>query len=153
MLAHRVYRHRPFLAATVVGLLLVAGWIGAVVTSFVRDPGYESALKALLFGVPLFAFAAFLVLMWRVRTVVDDSGVTQYWIRRSYRVRFDDITAVETEYGQGRWFLRLHCGEQTFEFIPCHVPLLLGMGGAGRPPRALRAVREELATLEVGNEA
>lgn len=140
----RVYRHRPFLAATVLGLLLVAAGIWTIVSWFVRGPSYESGVKALLFLVPLLAFAAFLVLSWRVRTVVDDTGVTQYWIRRSYRVPFAEITGIEVDYGSGRWFLRVHSGERSAEIIPCHIVRPWSRGAAGVPPRTLIDVRVDL---------
>jgi hypothetical protein len=81
-----------------------------------------------------------LVLPWRIRTVVDDTGITQYWVRRSYRVLFTEVTAIETEYGLGRWFLRIHSGERTAEFVPCHMLL----SGRGVPPRTLRAARLDI---------
>jgi hypothetical protein len=127
---------------TAVTLLCVVGLLVTLVRWFLNDPGYESALKAILFVVPLLGFAVFLVLFWRVRTVVDDTGVTQHWIRRSYRVPLAEITGIEADNGAGRWFLRLYCGERTFEIMPCF-PALLGIGG-GAPPRALIALRLNL---------
>lgn len=105
----RVYRHWPFLASTVFLLLLEVDFVVMLVSWVVRAPSYESVVESILALVPLLAFGTFLVLVWRIRTVVDDTGVSQYWIRRSYRVPRAEITAVETENGLGRWFLRVYC--------------------------------------------
>jgi hypothetical protein len=139
----RVYRYRPFLFWSVVPLVMVASTISALIWPVGVDRDFEYLLKAVPIGLLALAFGAFLVLMWRVRTVIDETGVTQHWISRSYRVSFDEITAVETDLFVVRWFLRVQCGEETAEFFPCFV--IRPMGGAGGvPPRALRAFRREI---------
>ena len=95
----------------------------------------------------LAVLAALLLLTWRVRTVVDDEGVTQHWITRRFRMPYGEITAVETEQVPGRWFLRVHRGDRTFEVIPCQSPGPLAFSGAtGRPPRALVAAQLDIET-------
>ena len=141
----RVYRHWPFLAGTVVCLIVVLGCIGQLVSWAAGHRDVESVVKVILFLVPLFALAAFLVLVWRVRTVVDDTGVTQHWILREYRVLFAEITAIEPEYALRRWFLRVHCGERTYEVIPCHTFLPWELS----PPRALVAARIDIERASI----
>lgn len=139
----RAYRYRPFLLWSLVPLVMAGSAIRALIwpVGVDRDLGY--LLKAAPIGLLALAFGAFIVLMWRVRTVIDETGVTQHWISRSYRVSFDEITAVETDLFGSRWFLRVYHGEETAEFFPCFV--IRPMGGVGGvPPRALRAFRREI---------
>ncbi|WP_412734323.1 hypothetical protein [Krasilnikovia sp. MM14-A1259] len=140
----RVYRHRPFLALCAACLLLDAAGIGQILTWAAHHPDLGSILRAMLGVLLLLAFAAFLVLSWRVRTVVDDTGITQHWITRSYRIPFAEITAIELEHVWRRWFLRIRCGEKTFEIIPCHTVLFHALSSAIGPPRALLAARNDI---------
>jgi hypothetical protein len=136
-----IYRYKPWLVASGAALVLVLIAIGAAVRLVIVRPGLDSAAKALILIVPLGAMAAFLVLGARIRTVVDDETVTQHWIRRSFRIPLDDISAVQIDEGQGRFFLRLHCGDRAFEVIPCQTVLPRAML---RMPLVLLAVRQDV---------
>lgn len=143
----RVYRHAPWLVLTSVGALVVIAMTVPVAALPLRDPTFENIVKAGLGLAILAVLAALSLLTWRVRTVVDDEGVTQHWITRRFRMPYGEITAVETEQAPGRWFLRVHCGDRTFEVIPCQSPGPLAFSGAtGRPPRALVAAQLDIET-------
>lgn len=140
----RVFRHRPFLVVTGACLLLV-GFSGYQIVGWVvGHHDFASVVKAFLLLMLLLAFALFLVAFWRVRTVVDDGGVTQYWISRSYRMAYEEITAIELDHAYRRWFLRVRCGERTFEVIPCHTFSPFELSSAARPPRAILAVHRAI---------
>ncbi|MEV4641751.1 hypothetical protein AB0J80_30845 [Actinoplanes sp. NPDC049548] len=138
----RVYRHVPWLVLTSCLAVGAAAIVPSLVAYAVRNAAFEPIVKTVVGVTLLLGFVAFLLLNWRIRTVVDDRGVTQHWISSSYRIPYEDITALETDEAAGRWFLRIHCGERTFEAIPCHRAYLLPF--AGRPPRALTAVRLDI---------
>jgi len=140
----RVYRHRPWLAGTVVLLALTTALAFPALHQAYRDPGLTSIATALVILIPLSAFAAYLVLSWRVRTEVDDEGVTQHWITRSYRIPFAEITALAPDFALYRWFLRIHCGDRTFETIPCQTVIWRPLAEALGPPRALQAARADI---------
>jgi hypothetical protein len=112
----------------------------------VREPSIDSVAKALVGLAPLSLLAAFLVVGGiRTRTVIDDGAVTQHWILRSYRIPFGEITGVEQERSAlYRWFLRVHCGERTFEVIPCQVFAAPGGPFSPGPPLAMLAVEAEI---------
>jgi hypothetical protein len=140
----RVYRHVPWLVATVLLVLLLVVLLVPLAGVLIHDPSVRTVAGTLLWLAFTGALGSFLVLSWRVRTVVDEHGVTQHWVTRSFRIRYADITAVERENVPGRWFLRLHCGERTFEVIPCQsLPFLL-LPGHGRPPKALTAAHADI---------
>jgi len=63
----RVYRHRPWLAGTVVLLALTTALASPALHQAYRDPGLTSIATALVILIPLSAFAAYLVLSWRRR--------------------------------------------------------------------------------------
>ncbi|GAB1639783.1 hypothetical protein [Krasilnikovia sp. MM14-A1259] len=149
----RVYRHRPFLAACAACLVFDTVGIGQLLTWAAHHPDLDSVLRAALGILLLLAFAAFLVLSWRVRTIVDDTGITQHWITRSYRMPYAEITAIEQEHVWQRWFLRVRCGEKTFEIIPCHTVLSHAFSGAIGPPRALLAARDDIERSNAGTAA
>lgn len=118
----RVYRDwfwRGFLL--VVSLILLSGMAAAVVTT-VRRPNPERVVAVLFLLAALGALQAFAVLSWRIRTVVDDDGVTQYWVTRSYRIPWSEVTGMELAQGMGRWYVQVSRGEQTFEVMPCNRP-------------------------------
>jgi len=140
----RTYRHVPWLVASTVVLLIDAGWIGALLYRGFADPSYEYWVKAVLFLLPLGAFAYFLVGQFRVRTVIDDEAVTQHWITKSFRIPLHEITGMEMDEAGRRFFLRVFRGEETYELIPCHTVLA---PFAVKAPRALVRVEAELHRL------
>lgn len=139
----RVYRHRPWRVSSSAGVLLLAGFT-IPIWQHALFPFRIASIPIIFVGVtPIAALIAFLLLSLRIRTVVDDEAVTQHWISRSYRIPLDEITGIETDEGVGRWFLRLHCGERTFEVIPCPTVLWMLAQAIG-PPRALLACRADI---------
>ena len=140
----RTYRHVPWLVASMVVLLVDASWIGALVFRGVENPSYEYWVKAVLFLLPLGAFAYFLVGQLRIRTVIDDEAVTQHWITKSFRIPLDEITGMEMDEAGRRHFLRVFRGEETYEIIPCHT---VWGPFAAKAPRALTRVEAELHRL------
>ncbi|NJC73655.1 hypothetical protein HC031_28605 [Planosporangium thailandense] len=150
--ASRSYRHRPWLAFTVVVSPVLLSFVGVVLVHAVTHPSYRS-LMAVLVALAFFGGAqAFVVLSWRMRTVVDDAGVTQYWILRQYRMQWSEVTAMELVRSVRRWYVRIHCGERTFETIPClqlygsvspwQVRALFGLPSGA--PRAAEAAYEDM---------
>ena len=79
-----------------------------------------------------------------MRTLVDDSGVTQHWLTRSFHVPWDEITGLEIEHVYGRWFLRVLGDDRTIEIIPCHTYLPMYLSDAIGRPRALRAALADI---------
>ena len=142
-----MYRHRPWLILCAVVAVLVAVIIAQVVDYVVAAPSIDSVAKALLFIVPMLVFEAFLILSFRVRTIVDDAGVTQHWIASSFHLPYDEITDVEPVHTPLRWFLRVYCGDRTFEIIPCHTYVWSPLAAALGPPRAMRAVEADIRRL------
>jgi hypothetical protein len=140
----RVYRHRPWIVVGVLLQLLLLAPIAAAVSSAVVSPGIESGATALSLSGLLGLCGWLLVLSWRIRTVVDDEGVTQYWVTRSFRIRHSEITELEAEHVSSRWFLRAYCGERTFELIPCHTVIWSALSEALGPPRAMVAACRDI---------
>jgi hypothetical protein len=144
VLPSRTYRHVPWL----VGLsIITVGAVAALVRIVVgtaAQPSLESVLKALLGVLLLTVVIAFAVLNWRVRTVVDAGGVTQYWMTRSFHVLWTEITALEVEHVYSRWFIRATCGDSTYEIITCPTYLPSYLSDAIGRPRALRAALADI---------
>jgi hypothetical protein len=109
----RVYRHRPWLVLNTLVAVFMGGWIVALIGYAVRAPSIETVAKVLLLLVPLGAFEAYLVLAFRIRTVVDGTGITQQWILRSYRMPYAEVTGLEPVHTYLRWYLRVHCGDRA----------------------------------------
>ena len=135
-MSSHVYRHRPWLAWSVVLLLLLAAMLAPFVLRTAREPGIATVAGLFTAALPIGALAAFLVLGFRVRTEIDHEGLTQHWITTRYRIPFDEITAVEWDESGRRWFLRVWCGDRSFEVMPCQT---LGPF-APKPPHAMVAV-------------
>jgi hypothetical protein len=104
---------------------------------------------------PLISFGgveAFVLLSWRIRTVVDDAGVTQRWILRRYRIPWSEVTALELVQSSHSWHVRVQCGERTFETIPClrlfvfpwPETLRALVGRSGGVPRTARLACEDM---------
>ena len=150
----RVYRHRPWLVLLTLVALALAAVVVKVVTMTVAEPGIQQVSRAVLVTAPLLVAAALCLLAYRIRTVIDDDGVTQHWVTRSFHVRFADITGVEVDHVYTRWFVRLYRGDETFEVIPCHTVLLHALSEVIGPPRALVYARADidrrLALAEAG---
>ncbi|WP_306204484.1 hypothetical protein [Actinoplanes sp. RD1] len=139
----RTYRHWPWIVVNAAILLGVAALMVTLVVRAVRAPGFELVVTTTLAEVLLAVIALLLVRSRRIRTEIDDTAVTQHWVTRSFRIPFDEITAVEVTPEWGRWFLRIRCGERTYEVIPCH-NIMFSIRPANRPPRALSAVLDDL---------
>jgi hypothetical protein len=122
---------------------MVAGFIAQLIDYVAATPSIETVAKALLFVVPMLAFEAFLILNFRVRTVVDGTGVTQHWITSSYHLPYEEITDVEPVHTHLRWYLRVHCGDRTFETIPCNSASFLLAAALGAP-LAMRAAEADI---------
>jgi hypothetical protein len=140
----RAYRHRPWLVFSFVAPALLVAMAAPAVRPAIQTPGIESVAAGIVILAPLSALAAFLLLGSRVRTIVDDEGITQHWILRHHRMEFIDITGIEVDRAFRRWFLRVRCGEQTFEVIPCQTILWSGMSEALGPPRAMQACMDDI---------
>ena len=141
----KVYRYAPWLVLTAAGAILVIAMAVPVVGVALRTPTVDTIVKATLGLAVLAALEALLLLTWRVRTVVDDEGVTQHWIMRRFHLPYEDITALETERTDRRWFVRVHCGDRTFEVIPCPSPLATLFPGATQQlPRVLMTARDDI---------
>lgn len=148
----RVYRHTPWLILTTALTALVAAMTIPLLAGAIRDPGFEKVAGTTLALALMGGFAAFLLANWRIRTIVDETGVTQHWISRTFHIPYEDITDLEPDQAGGRWFLRVFCGDHTFEVIPCHTAFLLGFpGGATRPPPALAAAHADIAARWAGS--
>ncbi|SDS20838.1 hypothetical protein [Actinoplanes derwentensis] len=149
-MSSRTYRHLPWLGWCFVVLSMLAGGAVAVVLPAVREPAADTVSKA-VFGLFLIAVCAlFPVGCFRMRTVIDDEAVTQYWITRSFRVPLGEITGAELSDGGHRWFLRVFRGEETYEIIPCMVVFRPGGLVFPRPPRVLAEVDADL-TARLGS--
>jgi hypothetical protein len=149
--APRAYRHRPWLVLTTLLMLFVLVSMVRIIEATVRAPGFEAVVRAVIVLVPLAVAVGLLGLTWRIRTVVDDSGVTQHWITRSFYIPYADITDLEPVHVYSRWFLRVHCGERTFEVIPCMTFIWQALAAALGPPRAMVAARRDLEQRRVAN--
>jgi hypothetical protein len=143
----RVYRHTPWLIVTTVVTALVVAMAVPLVGNAIRHPGLDKVLATTAALALMAGFVAFLLANWRIRTVVDGTGVTQHWISRTFHIPYEDITDLEPDQAGGRWFLRVFCGDRTFEVIPCHSAYLLGFpgGGSPQPPEALVAAHADIA--------
>lgn len=140
-MASSSYRHLPWLGWSALLLLLLGLVTVPILTAAFSAPSVRTVAAAYTGLLPITALGTLLVLGCRVRTVVDDEGITQYWITRSYRIRWDEVTGLERDGAFYRWFLRVYCRDgRTFEIIPCQ--MLVSPGGplSPRPPKAMLAV-------------
>lgn len=137
----RTYRHVPWLVVSTLVLLFAGGTAVMIVARAVGTGTYEFWVKAVLFLVPIALFMFFVAGQFRVRTVIDDEAVSQFWVTRSYRIPLGEITGIEMDEAGRRFFLRVHRGEETYEIMPCHVVWAPFMTKA---PRALVRVEADL---------
>jgi hypothetical protein len=135
-----VYRYRPFLVLVTVVQVIVVVMIAATVGHAAARPDISTVCGAVAVVSFLGASLVGLGTFWKHRTVIDATGVTQHWVVSTYRMPFDQITGVEDVFAGRRWFLRVYCGERTFEVIPCQLYLPTAIG-APRPPRVMAEVR------------
>lgn len=142
----RTYRHLPWLGWCSLLLTLLLGGAVAAVRPAISSPAADTVSKAVFVVFWVALFALFPLGCLRIRTVIDDEAVTQYWITRSFRIPLAEITDVELDDGVKRWFLRVHQGERTYEIIPCMVVSSPGGNLFPDPPRALLDVYTDLDT-------
>ncbi|KHD72166.1 hypothetical protein [Actinoplanes utahensis] len=117
----RTYRHVPWLVVSALVLLFAGGTAATIIDRAIDEGTYEYWVKAMLFLVPIALFLFFVAGQFRVRTVIDDEAVSQFWVTRSHRIPLDEITGIEMDEAGRRFFLRVFRGEETYEVIPCHV--------------------------------
>ncbi|HWS34564.1 MAG TPA: hypothetical protein VN408_17720 [Actinoplanes sp.] len=142
----RTHRYLPWLGWCTCFLLLLAAAAVSIVAAVIREPAADTVTKAIAGLFLVVVCALFPLGSFRMRTVVDDEAVTQYWITRSYRIPLGEITGLELAGGGRRWFLRVFQGEKTYEIIPCLVVGRLSDYLGPRPPAVLAEVAEDIET-------
>jgi putative Ca2+/H+ antiporter (TMEM165/GDT1 family) len=113
------YRHRAWVVVTAVFLAADLAGLVSVVAGTLTDWAFASTVKGVVSAFFLLVVAAVLVAGLRIRTEVDSEAVTQHWVTRSFRIPFAEITGVEVAHAMRRSFLRVRCGERTYEVLPC----------------------------------